>query len=455
MVIAQTKAKTNTNPFLNANFAAVQTENVFSNLMVNGTIPADLEGRFLRIGPNPVSPPSPKSYHWFMGSGMVHGLRIKDSQAQWYRNNFVLTDGVADSLKRKQLPAPRKTRNGSVNTNVLAIGGELFALVEAGSLPVKLNANLESVEHSDFSGTLKRGFTAHPRKDPVTGELHALIYEPGKGTIDYAVVNAAGQARYAGEIHAPHQPMIHDTAITQSSVIVLDLPLTFDMVTAITGKFPYIWNRRQQPRVGLFPRDAKNGAIVWFEAPECAVYHVMNAFDVDDKVVVDVIKNSMNFDADILKRPNKQRALVRWTLNRSTGKLSETQLSDYSVEFPRINDSFVARSYRYGYTATITNELKFGAAHKHDLHSATTLVHDFGPGRSAMEPVFVPRLGATVEDDGWLLSYVFDENSNTTDVVILDARDFEGAAVATIQLPVRVPYGFHGNWISDSELSFE
>lgn len=453
MVVQQTKVlKGETNPFLRANFAPVSAENTCAELKVTGNIPTELSGRFLRIGPNPAFHPASNSYHWFMGTGMVHGLRIENGKALWYKNNYVLTDNAAAALKRKELPTPRKTRGGSVNTNVLAIAGDLYALVEAGSLPVKLNSDLESIEHSDFGGTLKYGFSAHPRKDPLTGEMHVLAYLPTKPTVDYLVVDPGGNSTTKCQIQLPHQPMIHDTAITQNYVVVMDFPVTFNLLTAISGSFPYVWNRKRPSRIGLLPRDGDTSKLIWTEIPTTFAYHIMNAYEVDDVVIIDVVKNAMNFDAKFEKRTNKPPSLVRWSINLTTGKFTEESLSDSFAEFPRINDQFVGKAYRYGYTASLSADLQFGPAYKHDLLKGETLVHDFGKGRRTMEPVFVAKSNATSEDEGWLMSYVFDEATATTDVVILDAQDFQGEPVATIHLPVRVPFGFHGNWIADTEL---
>lgn len=453
MVVQQIKnPKSETNPFLRANFAPVSTENICAELKTTGNIPQELSGRFLRIGPNPVTHPNSKSYHWFMGAGMVHGLRIENGRALWYKNNYVMTNNVAADLKRSELPTPRKTRGGSVNTNVMAIAGDLYALVEAGSLPVKLNNNLESIEHSDFGGTLNHGLSAHPRRDPQTGELHVLAYQPTKPTVDYLVIDQSGKAITKSQIHLPHQPMIHDTAITSNYVVVLDFPVTFSLLTAVTGTFPYVWNHKRPSRIGLLPRDGDSSKTLWTEIPTSFAYHIMNAYEDHDDVIVDVVKNAMNFDAKIEGRNNKAPTLVRWTINLKSGKFFETILSERSVEFPRINDAYVGKQYRYGYTATFTSDLQFGAAYKHDLLEGQTLVHDYGQGRRTLEPVFVSKSGAVSEDEGWLLSYVFDENTHTTDVVILDAQNFEGEPVATIHLPVRVPFGFHGNWIADAEL---
>ena len=355
-------------------------------------------------------------------------------------------------MRQEPLPTPNRERSRSNNTNVLAIGCELYALAEAGALPVKLNSDLKSVEDSNLRGTLKRGFTAHPHRDPVTGDLHAILYEPGKASADYVVIDIQGQARYASEIQLPSQPMIHDTAITESFVVVLDLMMTFSPSAALSGKFPYVWNDKKEPRIGLVNRKDSSCPTLWFAAPPCSVYHIANAFELGDKVIVDVVTNRMQFDRRSLTEKCESPCLKRWTLNKNSGNLSEIQLAEQSVEYPRINDSLVGKEYDYIYTAMMTSDLRFGAAYKHSVRSATTSVHDFGPGRATMEPVFVARNGGVAEDDGWILSYVFDDNTNKTDVVILDARNFEGPPVATVQLPVRVPYGFHGNWIADSEL---
>jgi carotenoid cleavage dioxygenase-like enzyme len=451
----QISQRQTSNPFLTANFAPVQTENVIYDLPVKGSIPEELNGRFLRIGPNPAPGSAGKNYHWFMGTGMVHGLRLEGGKAKWYRNNYVITDAVAGILKKNKLMRPRQVRGGSVNTNVLAIGGELYALVEAGEMPVKLDGDLESQSYSDFGGSLEAGFSAHPRKDPVTGNLHAITYAPGRAHLDYLVVDKTGQSKKVAQLKAPHQPLIHDTAITRSFVVVLDLPVTFSLLLAASGTFPYTWNRKQQPRIGLLPRDdnqSESREIRWFEAPSCFVYHILNAYEKGDQVIIDVVKNALNFEAKFFDHNHKAPSLVRWTIDLSTSKVSEQILCEYPVEFPRLNDKFVGEANRYGYTATMTENLELGPTYKHDLVTGETQIHDYGPGRSSLEPVFVARQNAVEEDDGFIISYVHDRDTDKSEVVILDAQDFTGEPLASIQLPVRVPYGFHGNWIADGEL---
>ncbi len=84
---------------------------------------------------------------------------------------------------------------------------------------------------------------------------------------------------------------------------------------------------------------------------------------------------------------------------------------------------------------------------KHDLVAGTAQIHDLG-GRASQEPVFVPKSDDAAEDEGWVMAYVHDPDRNAADVVILDAQDFTAPPVATVHLPVRVPFGFHGNWVA-------
>ena len=168
-------------PYLAGNFGPVEDETTAFDLDVIGRIPPELNGRFLRIGPNPAADPDPVSYHWFTGTGMAHGLRLREGKAEWFRSRFVVDRDAAVARGREPIGGPGQgTRDGSVNTNFMNAGRKLCAIVEAGSIPVELNYELESVARTDFDGTLEAGFTGHAKFDPITGEQHALAYEPGQ-----------------------------------------------------------------------------------------------------------------------------------------------------------------------------------------------------------------------------------------------------------------------------------
>lgn len=438
------------NPYLEGNYAPMRSETTAFDLKVIGSVPEELEGRFVRIGPNPVGPIDPENYHWFTGTGMAHGLRLRGGEAEWYRSRFVIGERAAEALGRPNIPGPRNGfGDGSPNTNLVTMGERTFAIVEAGALPVELTYDLESVTRSNLDGTLPNGFSAHPKLDPVTGEQHVMTYQPGLQALSYIVIDPAGRARVVADIPMPDCPMIHDVAFTATSAIVLDLPVTFDMPSAMAGLgMPFRWRRERTPRIGLLPRDGDLSRLQWIEAPACYVFHVMNAYDAEDTVVMDVVRHERVFDLDHRGPSEGAPKLVRWVLDRATGGFSESQLSEEGCEFPRLNDAFGGRPYRYGYTAEAKG-MFFGAAHKHDVKTGRTQMHRFGPRRAGLEPVFVPRRDARSEDDGWVMTYVYDADRNASDVEILDAQAFGDGPVARIELPVRVPFGFHGNWLPD------
>jgi carotenoid cleavage dioxygenase-like enzyme len=426
---------TTTVSFLDGNFAPVTEEVTAVDLPVTGTLPPELVGRLVRIGPNPKSPPDPASYHWFTGDGMVHGLRLGDGRAEWYRNRWVQGDEV-------------------VNTHVIGIDGRTFALVEAGGRPVELTDDLETIGSCRFDDTLDGSFSAHTHRDPATGDLHAVTYHWSWDHIRHVVVGP--DARVRRELHVPVEggPMVHDCAITESQVVLFDLPVTFSMDAAAEGSsLPYRWNPDHPPRVGLLPLDGPATEVRWLEAPSCYVFHTLNAYDVRDgaghRVVVDLVRHPRMFATTFNGPDEGATTFERWTLDPTAGTVHTETLDDRSQEFPRLDERLTGRPHRYGYAAGFGVGVEHGPAIKHDLTAGTSETHEYGPGRVTLEPVFVPRPGGTAEDDGWVMSYVYDAARDRSDVVILDAQDFAGDPVATIPLPVRVPFGFHGSWLPD------
>lgn len=441
-------------PYVSGNFAPLMNEVTAFDLKVTGKIPETLNGRFLRIGPNPVDEPHPLwlvGHHWFAGAGMAHGLRLRDGKAEWFRSRFVVDRHTAKVRRIKQIPGPGDgERDGNVNTNLTMVAGKLCAVVEAGSIPVELDYELESVRRTDFNGTLEAGFTGHPKFDPVTGEQHALAYEPFQ-PVRYISVGRDGRATTKARIDLPHIPLIHDMAFTRSFIVVPDFPVTFQPQDSHT-QFPWLWDERRPSRIGLLPRDGDVSRLQWFEAPRCFAFHFANAYDDGERTIIDLMKHPSMFRTD-QNGPNEGAPiLVRWTLNRTTGSLTETVLDDRGNEFPRLNGRHGGQAYRYLYCSYWGDKVAFGPAMKHDLERGTTEIHDYGRRRMTAEPVFVRKPDAGAEDEGWILSYVYDSDRNLSDVVILDAQDFAGEPLATIRLPVRVPYGFHGGWAPDANL---
>jgi carotenoid cleavage dioxygenase len=441
------------NPYLQGNFAPVEDEITATELAVHGEIPAQLSGRLLRIGPNPVNA-DPSSYHWFLGNGMAHGLRLRDGRAEWYKARFVRDDEVTAHMHWPPVAGPRPALSigsGVANTNIIEHAGKTLAIVEAGNLPVELDYDLDTVGRTSFDGGLSGGFSAHPHRDPVTGELHTVVYSPLWQHIQYVCVGRDGNVTRAVDVPTPGRPMVHDCMFTRNYIILLDLPCTLNEGAMVEGlPFPYLWDPDYGARVGLLPRHGDAGDVTWHEVDLCYVFHPMNAFeDAQGRVVVDVVRHPRMFATD-RHGPNEGRTrLDRWIIDPAQGWVSESCLDDHPQEFPRMDERVAGSAYRYGYSSAIGRDFQSMGLRKHDLQEGRVSTHEQGAHRHFLEPVFVPRDAGAAEDEGWIMAYVYDEEKNSSDVVILNAEDFEGEPQATIALPRRVPYGFHGNWVAD------
>lgn len=445
------------NPFLDGIHAPMDEELELNELAVTGRIPEALSGRYMRIGPNPAAAPDPQRYHWFTGDGMVHGLEVAGGKALWYRNRWIRSEKVAKARGVAATPGPRH-HSDTVNTNVVGIGGRIWALVEAGGYPVELSPDMESQASNPFDGTLAGAFSAHPHLDPLTGEMHAICYEgfePGK--LSHVVVDGSGKVVREEPIALPHAPMIHDCAITARFVVVLDFPVTFSMPALSKGStFPYNWNPDQPARIGLMPRDGSQGDIIWCPVEPGFAFHVVNAFDrADGKVEIDLCVYDTMFSDGALGPDARSRGLQRWTVDPETRSVAIRTIDASPQEFPRLDERRFGQSYRYAYSLALPVEpaAKFLGASKlyrHDLETGLRQEHDFGEGRFPGEFVFVPKAPDSAEAEGWLVGLVIDMERDRTDLVILDAARFDGAPQAVIHLPHRIPPGFHGNWIASA-----
>ena len=442
-------------PYLNGVHRPMEQELTLENLVVEGTVPAALDGSYMRTGPNPYAS-DPAGYHWFTGDGMVHAIRLKGGQALAYRNRWVRSNLVAEQGGPQAAPGPRRGPADTVNTNVASVAGRPMVMVEAGSYPVALDHELGGQEYSNFGGTLDRSFSAHPHLDPLTGENHAITYDAmNPKELRHVVVNAQGCVTRELAIPVINGPSVHDCALTARYVLVFDLPVTFSMKALLGGlRFPYRWNREHRARVGLLPRGGTADGIIWCEIDPVYLFHVANAYDrADGAVVVDVCPYETMFDGDT-KGPNgKSLGLERWIIDPAARRVERATLDPTPQEFPRPDERFFGQPYRYAWSVALpTSEaaelLVPTSLIAHDLVTGTRAERDFGPGRLPGEFVFVPRSADAPEGDGWLMGLVIDVAADTTDLVILDAGDITAPAVATVHLPHRIPPGFHGNWIA-------
>jgi carotenoid cleavage dioxygenase-like enzyme len=427
--------------FQRGNYAPVADELTEFDLPVEGAIPAELNGWYLRNGPNPRQ----ATAHWFTGDGMIHGVRLEEGRAAWYRNRWVRTDSFKEDFPLYHADGTRNLRAAVANTHVVNHAGKTLALVES-SLPYEITNDLETVGAYDFGGKLVDSMTAHPKICPTTGELHFFgygnIFAPH---VTYHRADADGELTINRPLDVPALTMMHDFALTAEYVIFMDLPIVFNLDIALKGEsdMPYRWDDNYGARLGVMRRDDPFGPVRWFEIDPCYVFHVANAYDSGNSVVLQAVRypelwrDGGGFDAN--------GVLWSWTIDVQTGKVTERQLDDRSVEFPRIDDRLATLPARY---AVSVGE---GRLVRYDLTKGGAVEHAFGTAQSPGGPgeaVFVPASGPADESSGWYICYVYDPARDGSDLVIIDASDFAGKPVARIKLPQRVPYGFHGNWMS-------
>ncbi len=437
---------TGTLPFhLRGNFAPVHEELTALDLPVRGRIPEGLNGRFLRNGPNPRDGASP---HWFVGDGMIHGVRLEEGRAAWYRNRWVRTRALEGApFLRPDLTVDLSV--GVANTHIVCHAGRLYALVES-SLPTEMTPELDTVGASDMDGRLATAMTAHPKRCPVTGELHFFGYGFMPPFLTHHRCDATGALVESRVIEVPGPAMIHDFAITRGHVVFLDLPVVFDLGLAMQGTMPFSWSDSHGARIGVMPRDVPGAPVRWFEIEPCYVFHTLNAHDEGSKVVVDAVRYPELWRDGPDGETFPRSTLHRWTVDLEAGTVSEGALDDRHIEFPRVDERRTGLPHRYGYA--LEGDLLGGRATalvRYDLATCATERHDFGPGRVPSEAVFVPAEG-DAEEAGWLLTYLHDAATDRSELVILDAADLAPPPVASIELPQRVPFGFHGSWVPDA-----
>jgi carotenoid cleavage dioxygenase len=439
----------NTPYWLQGNFAPVPDELFIDDLIVEGSLPRELDGLFVRNGSNPATGRSP---HWFLGDGMVHGVRVEDGRARWYANRYVQTTPYEARSEFTASGAPGGPNNQS-NVSAFFHGGRLLTSGEVG-FPYELSVDdLSTIGAHDFGGGLTSAMTAHPKIDPATGEMHFFGYGFTPPYLTYYVVAADGTLRHREEVTIPNPVMMHDFAITERDVVFWDLPVVFDLEEAIAmvnGKaeaFPFRWDPAAGARVGVMPLGGPASAIRWVEIDPCYVFHGTNAYRSGDQVLLDVCQLPYAFgdQGDL-----GSSSVHRWTIDAGGPQLRFTseQVNELSMDLPGIDRRFVGRPYRHGWYA-VTEErgdaFDFAGVYRMDHDTGAIDRWDPGPAIGAGEGVFVAR--GDDEGDGWLVTFAYDRTRDTSDFVVLDATDMASGPVGRVSLPRRVPYGFHGWWI--------
>lgn len=461
-----TTRESDVNLFLQGNFAPWRLEGAAEDLEVIGAIPRELNGTYYRNGPNPAYEPRGR-YHWFDGDGMIHAVSLREGRAT-YRNRWVASDGLKEEqaagealfpglLEISPNEAPRF--KVTANTNIVCHAGKLLALVEA-ALPTQMApGTLDTIGLYDFGGRLSGPMTAHPKMDPDTGEMLFFGYSPFPPFLEYHVADRSGALVRSEVIDVAWPSMIHDFAVTAQHVVFILCPVVFSFENLATAGSVFSWEPERGTRIGVMPRGGGNADVRWYETDASYVFHPMNAYVDGDAVVLDVSRyNALRFMSPGARTgsigDDDAARLHRWRIDlRPGGSITSTPLDDQKGEFPRVDERRLGHKHRFGYLAASGphdsgSKPVWSAIKKYDLERGTSVQRDFGAGAGAGEPLFVPRHASAEEDDGYVLVLVYDAARDGSDFFVLDARDIAGEPVAQVRLPHRIPYGFHGNWVS-------
>jgi len=449
-------------PFLRGNYAPWPMEGEAHDLPVQGELPRELDGTFFRNGPNPQFAPRGR-YHWFDGDGMIHAVTLRRGRAH-YRNRWVRTQrfqleraagealfgGLADLAASD--PRVVGASPNAANTNVLVHAGRLLALWEGGP-PHELDPRtLETLGPFDFGGRLRGPMTAHPKLDPESGEMVFFGYSALPPFLRFHVASADGELVRSEEIDVPVPTMMHDFCVTREHVLFLLCPAVLRLENLAEGRPPLAWEPELGTRIGVLSRRGGSSEVRWLETDPCYVFHPMNAYTDGDRIVADVCRYPRLplFGKPLEDEDPLEARLTRWTLDLAGGAVKEARLDDAASEFPRLDERRSGLHYRHGYAAGRLGDREeiagFDAVLHYDHERGTRRAHAFGREGVAGEPVFVPRRAGSPEGEGFLLCFVYRPEERRSDLVVLDAENVESAPLATVQLPHRVPFGFHGNW---------
>ena len=461
-----------TNIYLEGNFAPVREEVDLPCPEVEGDIPKDLAGFFLRNGPNAALPPlDVKMYHPFDGDGMLHEVAFAGGKAS-YRNRWIATKGLARERAAgralwggfasigKSEPPPDMPMKNLANTALAWHAGKLLATWEAGSPYVVRMPSLETVGETTFDDGWTDAVSAHPKVDPRTGELILFCYSPVvQPYVRYGVADKNGKVTHKTTIDLQGAPvMIHDMAITDKHSLIFDMPVTFSLERVMNGGPAFGWEPSNGARIGVLPRYADGADIQWFDVQTGYIFHVFNAWEEGDDILVDACLAPQTSILDEKDTPidAERSRMHRYRLNRTTGKVTEGRVSEVRMEFPRVNETYLGTKTRYGYASRFGTDaitLRFGGLVKHDREGDRITELDLPANCHTQEFVFAPKVGSKSEDDGYVVGFVYDENRQASEAWVIDAQRFEKGPIAKVRIPARVPYGFHSHWVSAADVA--
>lgn len=465
-------------PALSGNNAPVHREDSWDDLDVIGKIPADMNGLYVRNGPNAFFEPDWR-YHAYDGDGMLHAVRFSRGRAT-YRNRWIRTDGLREEqaagrplwkgLKEPPRPdTPDAPLKNTSNTDVKYHAGRLLTMWYRSGMPYAVDPmTLETLGHVDFDHAVHR-LSAHSRPDEATGELIFFDYDTKPPYLRYGVVDARRKLRHMIDVPLERPGLPHDMAITEHYSILHDFPLRPDPEALEAGRYKVRFHADQPSRFGILPRHGNAGDIRWFEGKPAYMLHVVNAWEEGSEVVMIGTPYRLHWKEDgtpdgarlekTIHLRQRDFLLYEWRFDLNSGQTRERVIDDVlNTEFPVINSAYQGRRNRWSYHVIFPyggrEEPRFPGLVKYDLETGGYVAYSAGPQYFYNEPGFAPRDNATSEDDGYLVMFVWNPRDRRSEVQVFDARGGQMAhgPVARILLPRRVPHGFHATYVSQAVL---
>jgi carotenoid cleavage dioxygenase-like enzyme len=451
--------------------------------VVDGEVPRDLDGVYLRNTENPLHP-ALKFYHPFDGDGMVHVVGFRDGKA-FYRNRFIRTDGFADEnaaggplwpglaepvqiAKRNKGWGARTLMKDASSTDVIVHRGTaLTSFYQCGDLYRVDPHSGDTLGKADWGGAFpfEWGVSAHPKVDDTTGELLFFNYSKEAPYMHYGVVDENNDLVHYTDVPLPGPRLPHDMAFTRNYVILNDFPLFWDPKLLQADIHLPGFHPEMPSRFAVIPRRGGTEEIRWFEADPTFVLHFTNAYEDGDEIVLDGFFEGEPNPVDSLTGDKYEKAfrflaldrlqsrLHRWRFNLATGEVREEQLSDSITEFGMINAGYAGGKYRYTYAATgKPSWFLFDGLVKHDLHTGSEQRFAFEDGVYGSETAMAPRVGSTAEDDGYLVTLTTDMNDDASYCLVFDAARVADGPVCKLALPERISSGTHSTWAPGSQL---
>eukprot|EP00250_Pteridium_aquilinum_P019373 c24405_g1_i1 orf=254-2212(-) len=465
---------------------------------IQGTLPSDLNGVYIRNGPNATHLHRGEGYHLFDGNGMLHSVKLDNGKATFcaryvktsrfqqeeeagrplFPKFFGGLSGVsgiartAVTLLRAGLGLLDVSKGwGLSNTSVGFFNGQVLSLSE-DDMPyvIKVTESGDLITTGHFKLPGKLNMCAHPKFDASTGEMFAFSFNP-PFVPPFSFFRVSGDGINSLDIPVPllDIPLVHDFAITRRFVVFPDNQLVVRPIESLKGESAVVSDNQKMPRFCLLPRYALPEEAAqkaqWFEAPGCNCLHYINAWEEGSDEVV-LITPVLSPPESILELPAVKTTctLSEIRLNLATGRARRRKLCAGNFEFGTLNQKYVGRKSRYVYLANGCFPFLTGVV-KVDLQATMVEGGDavvgkriYGEGCTGSEPFFVPRKSKSkgeqlAEDDGYLLSYVHDEGRGVSELLVMDALSPSLSVIASVQLPSRVPSGFHGWFVSQEQLA--